>query len=75
MSWRTGSKIFLEIWPAIKASITNHEERVRFTAELIRVFVEEDMDTWDIEDVDPDIRRAIVTAGYEICEPNRYPEG
>ena len=75
MSWRTGSKLFVEIWPAIKANITDREERVRFTASLIRVFGNEDMDTWDIEDVDPDIRAAIVQAGYEICEPDRYPKG
>jgi hypothetical protein len=75
MSWRTGSKLFLEIWPSIKVNITDQEERVRFTADLIRVFVNEDMDTWDIEDVHPDIRAAIVRAGYEICEPERYPKG
>jgi len=32
------------------------------------------MDTWEIEDVDPDIRKAIVQAGYEICEPDRYKD-
>ena len=72
MSWRTGSKLFLEMWPLIKANIKDPEERIEFTASLIRVFVQEDMDTWDIEDVDPDIRKAIVEAGYEICEPDRY---
>lgn len=75
MSWRTGSKLFLEIWPSIKANIPDREERTEFTAELVRLFVKEDMDTWDIEDVDPDIRAAIVKAGYEICEPERYPNG
>jgi len=74
MSWRTGSKLFLQIWPAIKANITNREERIEFTAALIRVFVEEDMDTYEIEDVDGDIRKAIVQAGYEICEPDRYKD-
>jgi hypothetical protein len=75
MSWRTGSKLFLEMWPAIKANIGDREERVRFTAALVRVFVHEDIDTWDIEDVDPDIRAAIVQGGYDICEPERYPAG
>lgn len=74
MSWRTGSKLFLEIWPAIKANITDQEERIEFTAALIHVFVQEDMDTWEIEDVDPDIRKAIVQAGCEICEPDRYKD-
>ena len=75
MSWRTGSKLFLEIWPSVKTNITDYEERVRFTAALVRIFVNEDMDPWDIEDVHPDIRAAIVQAGYEIREPGRYPKG
>ena len=74
MSWRTGSRLFLEIWPAIKGNITDRQERIEFTAALIRVFVEEDMDTWEIEDVDEDVRKAIVQAGYELCEPDRYKE-
>ena len=75
MSWRTGSKLFLELWPLVKANIADREERVRFTAERLRLFVNEDMDTWDVEDVDADIPAAIVQAGYEICEPERYPSG
>ena len=74
MSWRTGSKLFLEIWPVIKANIPDREERIEFTAALIQVFVQEDMDTWEIEDVDLDIRKAIVQAGYEIGEPDRYKD-
>lgn len=72
MSWRTGSKLFLDIWPAIKENIPDRGQRIDFTAALIGVFVNEDMDTWDIEDVDPDIRSAILKAGYELCEPERY---
>ena len=72
MSWRTGATLFSEIWPLIKTRIEDREERIEFTSALIRVFVAEDMDTWPIEDIDPDIRSAIVEAGYEICEPDRY---
>ena len=74
MSWRAGSTLFLEIWPAIKKNIPNREERVEFTSKLLALFVEDDMDTYDIEDVDSDIRSAIRQAGYDICEPERYPD-
>jgi hypothetical protein len=72
VSWRTGSRLFLDIWPAIKRRITDREERIEFTADLIRAFSKQDMDTYDIEDVDPDIRAAIRAAGLDICEPQRY---
>lgn len=73
MSWRTGSKLFIEIWPAIKANITDRNERIDFTANLLRLFVDHDMDTWDVEDVDPDIRAAMRRADFELAEPERYP--
>lgn len=68
MSWRTGSKLFIEIWPAIKANIGDRDERIEFTAKLIRLFVDEDMDAWDVEDVDPDIRDAIARAGFDNAD-------
>jgi hypothetical protein len=74
MSWRTGSKLFLEIWPAIKANIRDREERIEFTARLLKVFTADDMDPWDVEDVDSDIRAAMRRAGIEISEPSRYKD-
>ncbi len=72
MSWRTGSQLFIEIWPLIQARIPDRELRVQFTGELLQVFVNGDMDTWDVEDVHPDIRAAMRHAGIEISEPERY---
>ncbi len=74
MSWRTGSKLFIEIWPLIQSNIPDREERVEFTGELLRVFVNEDMDTYDVEDVHPDVRAAIRHAGMKVCEPSRYKD-
>ncbi|CAA9445780.1 MAG: hypothetical protein AVDCRST_MAG64-4536, partial [uncultured Phycisphaerae bacterium] len=45
MSWRTGSRLFIEMWPAIQRNIPDRQERIEFTARLLRVFADEDMDT------------------------------
>jgi hypothetical protein len=74
MSWRSGSKLFIEIWPAVLRNIPDREERIEFTGQLLRLFVAEDMDTWDVEDVHPDIRAAMRHVGLEITEPERYPD-
>ena len=74
MSWRTGSKLFIEMWPLIHANITDREERIEFTGELLQVFVRQDMDTWEVEDVHPDIRAAMRLVGIEIAEPDRYKD-
>ncbi|MCE2028692.1 hypothetical protein [Sessilibacter corallicola] len=72
MSWRTGSAIFLEFWPILQSKIRDKDELIDFTSKLLKLFVEGDMDTWDIEDVHPDIRSAMKLAGMEISEPERY---
>ena len=74
MSWRTGTKLFVEMWPLIEANITDKEDRIRFTGELLKVFAREDMDTWEVEDVHPDIRAALRHAGIEITEPDKYKD-
>jgi hypothetical protein len=74
MSWRTGSKLFIEIWPLIQANIIDKEERIEFTGELLQIFTRQDMDTWDVEDVHPDIRAAMRHVGIEIAEPDRYKD-
>lgn len=72
MSWRTGSGLFLDMWPLIQARIRDRQERVEFTGELLQVFVNQDMDPYDVEDAHPDIRAAMRHVGIEIAEPQRY---
>jgi hypothetical protein len=72
MSWRTGSTLFLEIWPHVQTNIPDREERIDFTAKLLQLFVDEDMDPYDVEDVHPDIRAAMLRAGMELAEPEKY---
>lgn len=72
MSWRTGSKLFIEVWPLIQSNIPDREQRIEFTGRLLQLFVEQDMDSFDVEDVHPDIRVAMRSVGIEIAEPGRY---
>jgi hypothetical protein len=74
MSWRRGSKLFCEMWPLIQANIPDREHRIDFTARLLKLFEDDDMDTWDVEDLHPDVRAALRRAGIEIAEPERYQD-
>jgi hypothetical protein len=74
MSWRRGSKLFSEIWPLIQVNIPDREHRIEFTARLLRLFEDDDMDTYDVEDLHPDVRAAMRQAGIEIAEPERYQD-
>jgi hypothetical protein len=74
MSWRSDSKLFICIWPAIRSNITDRVWRIEFTAELLKLFVASDMDPYDVEDLHPDIRAAMGHAGIEIAEPGRYED-
>ena len=75
MSWRRGSDLFLKMWPLIEAHIPDREHRIEFTARLLQMFVDDDMDSYDVEDVHPDIRAAMRRAGIEIAEPDLYEDG
>ena len=74
MSWRTGSRIFLEIWPILQKNIEEEDERIEFTAALLKLFTERDMDTYDVEDVHAEIRAAMREAGIELAEPEEYED-
>ena len=74
MSWRSGSKLFIEIWPAVRSNIPDRELRIEFTADLLELFVRNDMDAYDVEDVHPDIRAAMRRAGIEVVEPELYDD-
>lgn len=74
MSWRSGSKLFTEKWPRIQANCPDRYARISLTARLIEVFIDEDMDPWDIEDLHPEVRAAIRVAGHELQEPERFTD-
>lgn len=74
MSWRSGSKLFVEMWPLIQANIPDREHRIDFTATLLEQMVGDDMDPVDVEDIHPDVREAMHQAGIEISDPERYKD-
>src|SRR5438093_766959 len=74
MSWRTGSKMFAEMWPLIQANIADREHRIDFTGRLLELFVHDDMDPFDVEDIHPEVRAAMRRVDIEISEPDRYQD-
>ena len=74
MSWSSGSKLFIEIWPLIQSNIPDREHRIDFTAQLLKQVVRDDMDPYDVEDIHPDVRAAMRRAGIEISEADSYED-
>ena len=74
MSWRTGSKLFVEMWPLIQASIVDRSHRIDFTARLLQILVDDDMDPYDVEDVHADVRAALRKIGVELAQSELFPD-
>ena len=41
---------------------------------VLQLFLQQDMDAYDVEDVHPDIRAAMRRVGIDIAEPDRYKD-
>ena len=74
MSWRSGSKLFTEMWPLIQANIPDREHRLEFTGQILKQMVRDDMDPFDVEDIHPEVRAAMRQVGIEISEPEKYKD-
>ncbi len=59
MSWRTGSTIFLKIWPIVKAEIEEKKERGEFGSALLSLFIKHDMDAYDLSGADRELDEII----------------
>jgi hypothetical protein len=55
MSWRVGSSIFVDIYPIVKERITDDKHRKEFLASLVQLFLSNDMDAYDISEVDDEL--------------------
>jgi hypothetical protein len=44
VSWKTGERIFIEIWPILENHIQDKNELSRFTTEMIELFIKNDID-------------------------------
>ena len=56
------------------SSSPDRETRIDFTGRLLELFVHDDMDPFDVEDVHPDIRAAMRRVDIELQEPERYKD-
>ena len=59
MSWRTGGRIFIRIWPIIKEEIDDKEERKQFVKNLLDLFIMYDVDQYDLEGIDSELDNII----------------
>ena len=57
MSWRTGSRIFWELWPKVEAAIPEAENRAAFTRDLLKFFMEHDVPPDDLRGQEEEIDR------------------
>jgi hypothetical protein len=74
MSWRTGAKLFSEMWPLIQENIPNREHRIDFTTRLLRTFIRDDMDSHDVVDIHPEIAEAARLAEHALERFGRLVE-
>jgi hypothetical protein len=74
MSWRAGSKLFTEMWPLLLAHIPDRSHRIDFTARLLQLLIDDDMDAYDVEDVHADVRAALRRLGVELAQPELFTD-
>lgn len=55
MSWRSGSSLFIELWPIVASGIDDAAMRKEFGKELLQLFLDRDVDPSDFEGFDPEV--------------------
>jgi hypothetical protein len=63
MAWRAGAILFQDMWPLIQSHIPQADFRFEFTRDLLRFFVDCDMDADDVRRIHPEIDRALDELG------------
>lgn len=66
MSWRSGSKLFREVWPLLQTHLPKRAERQEFLQELLKLMLEWDLDADDVADVHSEVRTALTTLGVSL---------
>ncbi|HUG94207.1 MAG TPA: hypothetical protein VML55_25485 [Planctomycetaceae bacterium] len=59
VSWRSGAKLFREMWPLIQTHIPEGEVRDEFVRDLLDFFMDCDMDGTDLRRLHPEIDKAL----------------
>ena len=75
MSWRSGSSMFIEFWPIIQRHMPDREHRVEFTAEILKLFMDSDMDPYDLEGFHPEVDAALAMSDDFGFDDDENDEG
>jgi HEAT repeat protein len=68
MSWRSGAKLFTEMWPLLQARIPESARRQEFLGRLLALFLEWDVDPENLADLHSEVRQALVALGATVEE-------
>jgi len=63
MSWRAGARLFREILPSIQHHMPEDDFRAEFLRDLLKFFMDCDMDGTDLRRVHPEIDKALDELG------------
>jgi hypothetical protein len=61
MAWRTGARLYHEIWPLVLARVEAGEFRDEFVRDLLTLFLDRDVDPADLVGLHPEVDRALQT--------------
>ncbi len=59
MAWRTGARLFQEIWPLVLARVEAGEFRDEFVRDLLTLFLDRDVDPADLVGLNPEVDQAL----------------
>jgi hypothetical protein len=65
MSWRAGAKLFREFFPLIRVHMPDPQFRAEFVKDLIKFFMDCDMDGTDLRRVHAEIEKALDELGVD----------
>jgi hypothetical protein len=63
VAWRAGARLFREMWPLIQTHVPEDDFRAEFVRDLLRFFMECDMEGTDLRRVHPEIDKALDELG------------
>ena len=66
MSWRTGSRLFWDFWPKVKAGIPDEDHRATFARDLVNLFLDNDVDPCEMVGGDPEIDHIMAEIDLEL---------
>ena len=66
MSWRTGAKLFWELWPKIEANIPDAKQRAEFTRAMLKLLLKHDVAADDLRGQEEEVDRLMDEVDPEL---------